>query len=258
MAALVGAAPLAVTRVVLNSPLYVPGVASAGWYELAQFTAVVGPAAAAVALGVTTDGEFSRVGLLSVGVFGLLSVANPAVAMPTVGAVIAGGWLTVAGRIEPQLGARVFAAAALVGGLTLSLAGAIGYYPVTLRSTGTALALAGMATSPLAVRSGRQALAVGGLVAIGAYAAILVAPFVSGAVALAAGGAIDPAAILLALAVGGSAATVAEGLMSRRVAPVVGGALLLAAGVPASIPRAVAMVVAIALLFAGAPSGDST
>ncbi|WP_137283279.1 phosphate ABC transporter permease [Halorussus salinisoli] len=257
-AALLGAVPLAATRLVVNSPLHVPGAASAGWYELVRLAALVGPATAAVALGVTADRELERVGLLSVGVFGLLSAVTSAVAVPTVGALVAGGWLVVAGQFDRRPGPREAVAGALVGGLTLSLVGAAGYRPVAFRSAGTTAALLGMAATPLAVRAGRRGLAVGGLVAVGAYALILEAPFVSGAVALAAGAAIDPPSVLLALAVGGTTATVADGLSDRRVSAAVGGTLLLVAGVPASIPRGVSVAVAVAFLLAAASGGDST
>lgn len=258
VAALLGAVPLAVTRLAVNGPLRVPGAASAEWYGFVRLAAVVGPAVGAVALGATADREPARVGLLSVGVFGLLSAVTPAVAVPAVGALVAGSWLVVAGRAARRPGTREAIAVALVGGLTLSLVGGVGYRPVAFRSAGTALALVGTAATPFAVQGGRRALTVGVPVAVGTYAAILGAPFVSGAVALAAGAAIDPPSVLLASAVGGGTATVVEGLLSRRVAPATGGVLLLAAGVPASVTRAVSVVVAVALLLAVASRGDST
>lgn len=258
LAALAGLAPLTATRVALNAPVALPSAASGGWLDAAATAAVVGPAAGVLALGVTADEAWARTGLILAGVFGLLSAVTSAVALPTVGALVVGGWLTLAGsdaaaRSPTRRQVRVaVVAAALLGGLTLSLFGAVGVRPAALRSAGTTLALAGMAATPLAFGARPAAYGVGGLAAGATFHLTGAAPFVSGAVALVAGSVVGASALLLAVAVGGLTATVAAGVASRRVGPALAGLLLLSAGVPSSIPRALGAVLAVAFVVATA------
>jgi hypothetical protein len=211
----------------------------------------------------TTAEPWTRIGLVLVGVFGLLSAVTSAVAVPTVGIVAAGGWLLLIGSVNhgasivnPRRGFRTLVTGVLLGGLTLSLFGAIGVEPATLRPLGTTLALVGMAATPFAVRSGVGPLAVGALAGVGTFALAAAAPFVSGAVALTAGSVVGASAIPLAAAVGGLTATVAEGVLHRRIVPAAAGCLLLLAGVPSTLPRALGVVLAVA--FITSTLGDST
>ncbi|WP_440008352.1 phosphate ABC transporter permease [Halomicrococcus sp. SG-WS-1] len=266
LVALAGLGTLAATRIALNAPVTLPSVASGAWFDAAASAAVVGPATAALALGVTADESWSQIGLILVGVFGLLSAVTPAVALPAVGAVVVGGWLTLAGsavvsRSPTRRQIRVgVVAVALLGGLTLSMFGAVGVRPAAFRTVGTTLALVGMAATPLAFRPRMGAFAVGGLVAGATFHLTGAAPFVSGAVVLVAGSVVSASALLLAAAVGGLATTVATGATNRRIAPAATGLLLLTAGVPSSIPRALGAALAVAFVLAPIPDqrGDST
>jgi hypothetical protein len=265
LAALGGLGALTATRIALNAPVALPSAASGAWFDAATAAAVVGPAAAALLLGVTADEPWTRIGLVLVGVFGLLSTASPAAAVSAVGGVVVGGWLTLVGAVATDRAAGRRArgeaaavaetvaisgvvAAALLAGLTLSLFGAVGVRPGVVRPAGTTLALAGMAATPLAFRAGGGAYAVGGLAAGATYYLTGAAPFLSGAVVLVAGSVVGASAVSLAAAVGGLIATIATGATKRRVEPAAAGLLLLAAGVPSSIPRALGAALAAALV----------
>lgn len=260
----VGLAVLTLTRIAVNGPVVVPWLVSGVWFDAVTTAAVVGPSLGAVLLGVTTAEPWERIGLVLVGVFGLLSALTSAIAVPTVGIVAAGGWLLLVGPMKhgvfvanPRRVFRTLVAGVLLAGLTLSLFGAIGIEPAILRPLGTTLALIGMAATPLAVRSTVGPLAVGVLAGTGTLALAAAAPFVSGAVALTAGSVVGASALVLATAMGGLTATVAEGVLHRRIAPAAAGCLLLLAGVPSSIPRALGVILAVAFITTST-LGDST
>ena len=247
---------LTLTRIAVNVPVGLPLVSSGVWFDTVMIVAVVGPAAGIILLGVTAEEAWERIGLILVGVFGLLSALTSAIAVPAVGVIVAGSWLLLIGRTKDferqgyrwqSLGGLV--AIALLGSLTLSLFGAIGVHPAILRPTGTTLALVGMAATPLAIRSSFGPLAVGALAGVGTFLLTASAPFVSGAVVLIAGSAVGASAVLLAAAVGGLTATITEGVMRHRITPAVAGLLLLMAGVPSSIPRALSVILAVALVL---------
>ncbi|WP_458189635.1 phosphate ABC transporter permease [Haladaptatus sp. NG-WS-4] len=264
LTALAGLGSLTATRIALNAPVVLPSVASSTWYDAVTLAAIVGPAAGILLLGVTTAEAWTRAGLVLASVFGLLSAVTSAVAVPAVGATVVGGWLMLRGALAtlPPANRRrirvvVFV---LLTGLTLSLFGAVGVHPVALRTAGTTLALAGMAVTPLAVRPRTSAFAVGGVAAATTFYLTGAAPFVSGAVVLIAGSVVGGSALLLAAAVGGLTATVVEGAASGRVTLTSTGLLLLMAGVPSSIPRALGVTLAVAFILAtrSDQDGDST
>ncbi|MFC7193889.1 phosphate ABC transporter permease [Halosimplex aquaticum] len=256
----------------MNSPIVLPAAASGQWFDFVSTAATVGPALGVLAVGVTADG-WSRLGLVIAGVFGLLSAVAPAAQSPAVGAVIAGGWLTLTGRATagllaaagadaerdvsaPSDGAAVsvVVGAVLLGGVTLSLFGAAGVRPALFRPTGTVLVLVGMAATPLGIRPGTVPLVVGGVAAVGTFWVSAAAPFTTGAVALIAGSVVGAPVALLAVALGGLTATITYGVLETAPDTAVVGVLLLAAGVPSSIPRALGAVLAVAFLAAIGPA----
>ncbi|ESP89693.1 hypothetical protein K933_01851, partial [Candidatus Halobonum tyrrellensis G22] len=136
-----------------------------------------------------------------------------------------------------------------------SLAATAGVAPATLRPLGTAVALVGVGASPAVVgadRTGLLAGAVAGTVALWFAAG---APYVAGAVLLVGGGVVGAPIALVALAVAGGVAGLVSALRRGRSETAVGVGLALAAGVPATLPRALGVVVAVSLL-AGAPGGE--
>ena|GEM_PF-1334738 len=248
--ALLGVGLLAAARIAVNLPGSVVGADLQRWYPLLHTAATVGPAAAAIGLGVVADSAWRRVGLVAVGVFGLLATVSPGAALPATGVVVLGGWL---GALPPTIdGARTavsgrgIVATALLAGLSCSLVGSAGVAPPLLRPVGSVLSLAGVAVSPLSLSTRPRTLdwTVGAIVAAGTLFAGTASPFVSGAVMLVVGGIVHVPFVLVVAAVGGAGITVSAALARGDGAGVTAGALLVVAGVPYTLPRALGVVVA--------------
>lgn len=225
--------------------------------------ATVGPSAVAVLcvlVGVTRRETHPRVGLVLAGVFGLLGLHVPAASLPAVVAVAAGTGLAVAGRVQGRGWTRPAAVAAVVWvGLALALASATGLLSGA-RPAASTVALVGVALLPVAVGSPRWAWAVGLATAAGVLWVGSVLPFVTGAVVLVGFAVVGAPLVAVAAATGGGVAGLggavagSTGAATGRWPAVVAVGLLLAAGVPATIPRALAAGVGIALLVGGEPT----
>lgn len=282
--ALVPTAGVLALRLVRNAPGGLPPLGRAAVPAVATLAAVV-PALALLGLAADTDARTERVALAAVGVFGLVGAADGAAWLPAAAAVVVGTGaalvVELAGRADAAVGAvdsvdsfrAAFApiarpvAVAALGTLALawSLAASAGFWTTTLRPVGSAAAFATLAALPLARRlDGTVDL---GLWAVGAFAVVVAAasaPFVAGAVALVAFDAGTVPLSLLALGIGGCVATVVADARQRAFGPAVAAALLLAAGVPATLPRAVAFALGLLVPIgewapagpqAGGPSG---
>lgn len=249
--------------VAVNAPLGsgLPG----GWsgVAVAAAAATVVPAVAAVAVGSVADSAWLLVGLVAGGLFALLASVTPAATVPAAGVVSLLALLlpvsTLADGGRDATRETLFAALVAVA-VVVSLAGATGLLAPGARNAGTALAFAALVPAPLVVGATHRSLVVGLLCAVATGVAAVAAPFVSGAVLLAAGAAVDPPVVLLAAGVGGVAAVVVAGFERRRTTVVAGGLLLLAAGVPATVSRALAVALGAVLLLQAATgtSDDST
>lgn len=242
---------LAAVRIALNAPL---GRSPAGLqtaYAAVNAAAVVVPAGAALGLGTVADTDLEAVGLLAAGVFALLALLLPATELAAVGVLpVAAGLVTLPTRATgPRRTAERWAFAGLaVAAVALSLGGTTGLLAADAQSLGTVAAFLAVAAAPAVARSARPALIAGAVAAALVLAGAFAAPFVAGAVLLAVGAAIDPGMLVAALGIGGGVAVAAEGLHRRRIPLLSGGLLLLAAGVPATVPRALAVVLAAHLL----------
>lgn len=249
---------LAAVRVARNAPL---GRAPAGIqpvHDVASPAAVLVPAAAAVAVGVVADDERALVGLIAAGVFAVFAGFGPGGA-----AAAAAGVLPVAAALNavPALldrpRRRAPVAALAVAAVALSLGATAGPFGPGIRRLGTAAAFGALAVAPLAVRPSPLALGAGVGAAAFVAAGTLAAPFVAGAAFLAVGAAVDPGVVLAALGVGGGVAVVAESARRRRYTGVAAGLLLLGAGVPATVPRALAVVLGLHLLVVAVEHPES-
>ncbi|QSG13248.1 putative membrane protein [Halapricum desulfuricans] len=244
---LAGAAGLLVARVALNAGL-APGVA--GSMDVFRLAATVGPALGALGIAATTGDPVERIGVAFVGVFGLLSVV-PAATTAAVVAVVAGGSLAAAGRWR-QVGRPVdwhmLPIVLLAGAVGVSLLGGIGVEPTTLRSIGSQLTLLGAAATPALLGHGRADWAFGGLAAAVLVAVGVTAPFVTGAVTLIGGGVVGASLLVLAVGLAGLTTTASAATRTRHWHALLGAGLVFAAGVPASMPRALAVVLGVLLL----------
>ena len=271
VAALAATIPLVAARVALNLPTTVPGQGLAGSVDALTALATAGPAAAAIAVGLARRDLLDRVGLVAAGVFALLALVDDAAVLPAAGALAVAGALVLRPRspIAPQVDPsrlRAAAVAAVAAALALGFAGSLlaaaGVAPADFRQIGGVAVAAGLAGLPLADRpADRRAWFVGGAVAAAAFAVGVAMPFVTGAAVLVVAGAVGVPLVLLALGAGGAATVVTDAALGGRPLPAVGGLLLLGAGVPGSIQRAVAFVLGAALVAtslardAGGPDG---
>lgn len=256
-------------RIAHNSPVALP----AGVTELAPVvlpTLVVGPALAGLLLAATADAPGERVGLAFVGGFGLLALASPSAWLPAAVSTIFGGSLLAGSQIR-RFGSfgrsgrsgrsgrfgrgesvaavrRAVVPVVLVAGVVASLTATAGVAPATLRPVGSGLALVGIGLTPMLVGADRTSLifgALGGILAVGLATS---APYVAGAVLLVGGGVVGVPLGLVAFAVGGAVVALSYALRRGRTDATFGVGLLLVAGVPGTLPRAVGVVVALALV----------
>jgi hypothetical protein len=227
--------------VVTNAP---GGVSGIGIDPLLGLSTAVA-ALAAVGVALTVDDPVAGVGLLFVGVFGILSTLTGAVALPAAVAV-GGGTVTVASRraLPPATAGVV---GLLLVALVVSLGGGVGGV-ASLRAPASALALLGVAGTPVfAATDGRTTLA--GTLAFAAVLAVgLANPFVTGAVTLVGGGVVGTSLPVVALAAGGGVTAASAAARREEWCLLAGVALVALAGVPATLDRAVPFALGVATL----------
>jgi hypothetical protein len=246
--ALLTAGALATARATLNAGL-LPAVA--GSMGAIRVLAVLGLVVAASMLATVTDDEIERVGLAFVGVFGLLGALEPHVATGAVVAITAGGVLAVARRwlrTERGVDWHLLPVVAILGAVGISLLGAVGVEPTTFSTLGSHLFLLGGAATPALLHHSRANWAFGGAVAAVLVAVGLTAPFVTGAVTLVAGGIVGASLLVVAIGLCGLVTTGSAALRQRQWYAAVGVTLLVVGGVPATVPRALAVVLGVLLL----------
>lgn len=246
--AVVAASTLAAVRTVLNAP------ATTGWFDLGTLyepvvTAVLvatSVATVAVALARRDLHAPGTVGLLTVGVFGGLAAANDAAAVPSLGAITLGGVLALEPWNRPGR-RRTTVAAGLTAGVASTLVA--GVVLDALRPLAVVVLLGSLATTPLLADPDVPSWLAGLVAATGILLAGVVSPFVTGAVTLVVGGAAAAPLWLLALGGGGLVTTAAALARDHEYCAAAGGVLVLVAGVPVSLQRAVAVVFGLVLLL---------
>jgi hypothetical protein len=255
--ALVAASSLLVARIALNARV-VSGVAAS--METIVFAATLGPALAAVAIAVITEDIVERIGLAFVGAFALLLTITPAVTVPAVVAVTGGGTLAIGRRwqrLERGNDWHVLPVALVLAAVAVSLFGSIGVAPSALWTIGSHLTLLGAAATPALLGHGRSDWAFGGVVAGVLVAIGMSAPFVTGAITLIGGGVVGASLLVLAVGLCGIVTTASAALRQRHWYALVGAGLLLAGGIPITVPRALAVVLGLLLLIEPRDGGAS-
>lgn len=259
LVALAPVAALTLARLLRNSPAGLPAAVREAVPVLTTLAAVV-PAFAFLALGAAADRRPARTAHLALGVFPAMAVATDGawLAAAAVVAVVSAAALALAlrdratGDGSATLSVEGLAPAVVsvfgVAAIAASLAGAAGIAPLTLLPLGAAAAFATLAALALGrLTDGVDLLVwVGAAVAVGWWA--IGAPFVAGAVTLVAFGAGQVPFVLLVLGVGGAVAVSVAALRRGAVGPAVGALLLLFAGVPGRLPRAVAFALGLVVL----------
>lgn len=251
-AAVLAVVGLATVRLAVNAPMGIPDpIADA--YGLVETAALVVPAAAALVLGVREREPVARIGLLTVGVFGGLAAVSTAARVPAAGALVAAAVLITAQRTRRPVAwaeaSRGTVAAMILLGMGVSLASTTGLVEGPARTAGAIATMAGLAASPVFVRANRSAWLIGGAVLVGTIAAGVGAPFVTGAVTLVVFSTVGVPLLILAVGLAGGVTTLVAALSSGRWLGAAGVGCLLTAGVPATVPRALAVVLGLALLL---------
>jgi hypothetical protein len=250
LAVLTAAAPF-VARILINARATM-GINPASRMDLLTAGAIIGPAVAAGLLAGTTDIDSERIGLAFVAAFGLIAILSPAAAVPAAVAVVGGGTLAAVARWRAvsarRLNWRLAPVVAILAGIGLTLGSAIGLAPAVVRPVGAHLSLLGAAATPALVGHGNRDWALGGAVAGALVAVGLFAPFLTGAVALVGGGIVAVSLPVMAAGLCGLVTTASAGIRLRRPAAILGATLLVVAGVPATLPRALAAVLGVIVL----------
>ncbi|MBV0923796.1 hypothetical protein KTS45_06230 [Halomicroarcula limicola] len=206
-------------------------------------------ALALVACALAATAAPARVGLLFAGVFGPMAVLSDAATLPAVAAVTVGGGLALLGTLGVPASRddwpRWIVAAGLVAAVAVSLGSGVGVVDGGFRALGAALALGSLAVLPLGTAVDRAGAAAGGV----GFAAVALAsgakPYVVGSALVTGFAVVGVPHVLVALAVAGAVAAAVTGVRRDALSPslAVGASLLLLAGVPATLPRAMAVLV---------------
>ena len=220
-----------------------------------ETVAFAGPALAAVTLGLTAESTLIRVGMLFAGVFGALSLVSQSAMGPATVALGGAGVLVFGAQVPHTMEWRRLVRLGVTGlfvfGLVVSMLSALGVEPALTRrlgSIGIALAIAG---TPAFTGFTRRSMGVG-LLAGAVVAGIGVsAPVLTAAVSLLGMGVIGLPLVLLVLGAVGGGTAVAAGVDGGETHLAVAGGLVLVAGVPATIPAAVSLLVGLVLFMEG-------
>lgn len=224
--------------------------------------AVATPAVLATGLivvALTAERPSVRVGTLFAAAFGPLAAIDASATLPAVLGVGFGGALALAGTVgRPRSyveGRTALVAAGFALAVVVSLGSSTGLLGGGRQVVGSAFALGSLAVVGL-LGSGQRSGPAGHLPAIaglGAFAAVLAAgvtsPYLMGSVLLVGFAVVGVPHLLFALAAAGGVAAFAGAIQRRALAPAFGTVLLLAAGVPVTLPRAMAVLLGAALFL---------
>lgn len=247
------AVTLVALRVVVDAPVTLPRPTASAAALLGPTAPLAGGviATTAVVLGTTADRVThpASLGSIAVGVFGLLALASDAAVLPAVGVIVAAGVVVLAPWRAADTRRRTLPLVCLAGGLALTTTAAAGLGPLVGRTIGVPIVLLGFALTPLLAPDLARADLLAGLVAgLLVFAVGLDAPFVTAAATVTLTGVAGVPVVFVAPATAGLVATASAATADGRWWVVAGVGVLLAAGAPVSIPRALALVVGAALV----------
>lgn len=216
-----------------------------------EAAALAGPAVAAVVLGLTSESTYIRVGMLFAGVFGALSLVSQTAMGPTTIAIAGASVLVGLDQGRSMMGWQSLAKRGVTGAfvfsIVVSMLAALGIEPALTRSLGSIGIAVGIAGTPVFTGFSRRSVFVGLLGGAIVAGIGLAAPVITAAVSLLGMGVIGLPLPLLVLGAIGGVTAVAAGVEHRDAPSAVAGALVLVAGVPATIPSALSLLVALVL-----------
>ncbi|WP_254767400.1 hypothetical protein [Salinilacihabitans rarus] len=226
-----------------------PGIATAVDWRVGTPVAL---GAVALLVARTVDDDTATVGLVGLGTFALLGAVVGDALLPALCAVLLGGAVATARSLPRgrplETGIAWGVAIALLSATAASLAGALGVEPATLRPFGATLLFLGLLALPLWTGAGPVDAAVGAFVAALVAGVGAQAPVITGAVLLSGLSVVGTPLLLVAVGSGGAAAAISHAIRRRESVVALGVALVLAAGVPTSLPAAAAAMLGVSTL----------
>lgn len=212
-----------------------------------------------VAVAVDARRTTLRVGLLFVGIFGLFPHVSRAATIPALLAVTLGGGVALLGTegrpADYRALRRRLVAAGVLAGVAVSLSSSIGLLDGSARGIGGLLALGAVTAMVVRAEGDRLGLAAGLLAFVLVVTASVIRPYVLGSALLTAFAVAGVPHILVACAVGGATAATVASLRRGEYPLAIGAPLVLLAGIPATFPRALAVVLGAALVLLRFGSG---
>ena len=226
-----------------------PAFATATDWDLVALLAL---GALGFVIAATVDSDLGTVGFVTVGAFAILGAVADGAFLPAVGATLVGSGVAAASQLPSVTSLRSVTAWGITGALLIgtgvSIVGALGVEPTTLRTLGGVLLFVGLATLPLWIGVGGIDAALG--IFVGAFLVGIGtgAPAVMGAVLLGGLGVVGVPLLLVAVGVAGAVATMSGALRQGRPVTAVGSGLVLAAGIPVSLPAVTAVALGAATI----------
>jgi hypothetical protein len=259
LAGAVGAVSLLALLVVsigTNTPVG-PRLPMTGLSAAIEWLALAGTSTAALLMGVDTESALRRVGVVFAGVFGALSLVAAGATLPASLAVVAAAGLLVASHDRSAADRRTVAELvvliAFAVGTAAAMLSAIGLEPSFLRRTGSIAIAVGLAGLPVFTGLTPKSILVGLLAGAAVLAIGLSAPVLTAAISLLGAGIVGLPVVVLAVGAIGGTTAVAAGIEAGDIRTGLAGGLLLLAGVPATIPSALGVLVGVSLLLEGSP-----
>lgn len=216
-----------------------------------ETAAYLGPASGALLLGFTAKTGSMRVGMMSAGVFSGLVLISPTASIPAAMALAGAAVLVGVSAVPKSIRSRpiqTVVTIALSAGVILSMIGVLGFEPAVIRRLGSVLIAVGLAGLPAMSGYSRRSIGIGLVGGALVVAAGLSAPVMTAAVSLLGMGVIGLPLVLLGIGAAGGITAIAEATQRGRIRTALGSGLVLVAGVPSSIPAAVAVIVALGLI----------
>lgn len=216
-----------------------------------EMAAYFGPASGALLLGFTAKTGSMRVGMLSAGVFSGLVLFTPSASIPAAMALATAAVLVGVSVVPKSIRSapiQTVVTIALSVGVILSMIGILGFEPALIRRLGSVLIAVGLAGLPAMSGYSRRSIGIGLVGGALVVAAGLSAPVMTAAVSLLGMGVIGLPLALLGIGAAGGITAIAEATRRGRTRTAIGSGLVLVAGVPSSIPAAVAVIVALGLI----------
>jgi hypothetical protein len=252
LVALLAVAATTTLRALYNLPFDTVAV-SPGLRTLAGGVTLVVLAAGLVALALTTDRTPVRVGLLFVAVFGVLPAFARAATLPGVVGVVTGSGVALGATLgvggTHQFPRRAAVALGFVVGSGLSLAATTGLIDAGLRGLASLLVVGSLLGVGIRVEGDRLAAAVGVTAFVVTVGLTGANPYVAGSALLVSFAVVGVPYLLVTAAVGSCVAAATAALRRGEYATACGAGLLVVAGMPATFPRALAVLLGATLVL---------